>query len=337
MQEYEHLTYDDVNIKPVFSDVASRNEVELSTRLTRNITIDEPWVSAPMDTVSGPKMLRALDEKGGVGCLHRFYDNMSGKMNEVIGEVSPFVVSMGMDGRFYDWVEAFYLIQSYVGYTIDAILIDVAHGHHEKMKKIMSHIQEYPMDTDIIAGNVATAEGAVDLASWGADAIRLGIGNGSVCTTRIKTGIGVPQVTAIMQAVDGLRQAGYDDVPIIADGGVRSPGDIAKALAAGADSAMIGSLLSGTKEAPGDVEYVDGEKYKKYEGSASKGENYVEGVKEKVRFKGPVEDVLKNLRDGLRSSFSYVGARDVDEFRANAELIRVSTSGHIEGKPHLKT
>jgi IMP dehydrogenase len=200
----------------------------------------------------------------------------------------------------------------------------------------------YP-NLPILAGNIATGDGALALVDWGADAVRVGIGGGSLCETRIRTGVGIPMVTCLMEVLEAV-----PDTPIIADGGMKNPGDMCKALAAGADAVMLGSVLAGSKESPGEVISVVTEwpyetKYKRYRGSASaeakaaRGEptDFVEGNGTLIPYKGKVKRILVDIENGMKSSFSYVGARTMDEFHRNAELVQITNAGVIEAKPHL--
>lgn len=339
------ISYDDVYIEPRHSDIETRDNVNLSTQFTRNRVIGCPVVASPMDTVVCGEMIEALDEEGATGIMHRFGGHQYGKVNQIdelknVSVEGPLSVSVGAKGD----VER--IATSIINHTgADVVLVDVAHGDHKYVKSAISKLREDAPKVDIIAGNVATAEGALRLADWGADAIRVGIGNGSVCSTRIKTGVGVPQVTAIREISEALDRwdNGYSDVPVIADGGIRTPGDAAKALAAGADTVMVGSILAGTDETPGELkaretDWPDRELYKEYRGSASQGvkgsDDYVEGVTRTVPYRGSVKRIIGDMKDGLRSSFSYVGARTVGEFQAKANLIEVSGSAAQMGQPH---
>jgi IMP dehydrogenase len=227
------------------------------------------------------------------------------------------------------------------------LLIDVAHGNTAHVRDAIEWCKNnLPSYVEIIAGNVSTKQGAYNLCVWGADAIRVGIGNGSLCETRIRTGIGVPQVTALMECIQGVEESGID-VPIIADGGMKTPGDVAKALSLGADTVMVGSLLSGTKESPGEIQKVgmwpNEQLFKKYRGSASAETKRVHGMQEKnvegnsklIPYKGKSKRILDDISDGLRSAMSYVNARNLSEFRINSEHVIITQNGLVEAKPHL--
>lgn len=242
-----------------------------------------------------------------------------------------------------------------VGAGVDVLVLDSAHGHSRGILEALDFLKGTYGDTvQIIAGNVATAEGARALANHGADAVKVGIGPGSICTTRVVTGVGVPQITAIMEAVSGLEGSG---IPVIADGGIKYSGDVAKALAAGAHSVMLGSMLAGTEEAPGEEVLKDGRRYKLYRGMGSLGamkdgsaDRYFqdankgapleakklvpEGIEGMVPYKGPVADVLYQIVGGLRSAMGYCGTPTLEEFRTRARFVRITSAGLIESHPH---
>jgi IMP dehydrogenase len=233
---------------------------------------------------------------------------------------------------------------------VDLVVIDTAHGHSQRVLDAVSRVKKLSNRVQVIAGNIATADGAKALVDAGADAVKVGIGPGSICTTRIVAGVGVPQLTAIMDVVEAADKAG---VPAIADGGIKYSGDLAKALAAGASSAMIGSLLAGTDESPGEVYLYQGRSYKAYRGMGSIGamargsaDRYFqaevrdmlklvpEGIEGQVPYKGPVAGVLHQLAGGLRAAMGYVGAADLAEFRGKARFVRISSAGFRESHAH---
>lgn len=347
------LTYDDIQLIPEYSEVESRKNINLETKLTTNYRIRVPLIASPMDTVCESPMAIALGEMGGVGCIHRFmtierqaeevwnvwshfYDPDSyytnGKLphDRFTDPIRPVMAAVGATGDFLERAQAL------TAKGANVILIDVAHGFHKNVKdairKLKAHLPSY---VDVVAGNVAEGAGARSLEEWGADAIRVGVGGGSLCTTRVKTGFGVPNVMALEEASDGAR------VPIIADGGIRSSGDIAKALAVGASSVMLGSLLAGTKESPGQILETPRGLYKRYRGAASletkvthgQEKRNVEGESTTIPFKGGVEFVVEGLLDGLRSALSYGGARSLDEFFP--DYVVVTNAGVAEARPHL--
>ena len=226
----------------------------------------------------------------------------------------------------------------------NVLLIDVAHGHHVLVKNVIEELRnEFGKDVEIIGGSIATKEAAKELCEWGVDGLRVGIGNGSLCETRIRTGIGIPQFSAL---IDICSITDDYNVPVIADGGIRNVGDICKGLGCGADSVMLGSLLAGTKETPGDVtkvgEWPNERLYKKYRGSASidfkgdRGESRnIEGNSKIIPYKGKVKRIISDIRDGISSSCSYVGARDILDFQSKCEFVQVTQAGVVEAKPHL--
>jgi IMP dehydrogenase len=326
----EALTYDDVLIIPFSSDIESRLDISVNSKYLGGFRV--PIVSAPMDTVSGPDMVVGMWRNNGYGILHRF-----GTPTELQGDVrrsremepnALFGVSIGVK----DWQNTEAWLNSIIDYPIHSVCIDVAHGHHQLVVDTIKRVKEY-MDIQskawhIIAGNVATGTGFYTLARAGADAIRVGIGPGSACTTRETTGVGMPQLTAIIDAVDA--QADYPNVSIIADGGIQNPGDIAKALAAGADAVMLGKMLAGADEAEGGG---------MYRGQSTVGSNGLRGAPEgivgSVQPTGPLTETIDRLCHYLRSSFSYVGARNLEEFRQRAQFVRVSPATWRESGTRL--
>ena len=236
--------------------------------------------------------------------------------------------------------------EALVAAGVDALVLDIAHGHHERTLEALRSLKDAWPEAEVVVGNVATGEGVRDLAEAGADAVKVGIGPGFVCTTRLVAGAGVPQFTSVLDAAAAAAELG---VPIVADGGVRHPADLAKAIGAGADTVMVGSLFAGTRESPGEVVERGGRRYKVYRGMASRGaaaarpdaesradalDQYVpEGVETVIPLKDSVTEIVSQLVGGLRSGMSYVGAHDVAEFRANAEFIRITAAGMQESRP----
>ena len=226
----------------------------------------------------------------------------------------------------------------------NVILIDVAHGHHKLVKKAVEEFKnEFGRNVEIIGGSIATSTAARQLCEWGVDGLRVGVGNGSLCETRIRTGVGLPQVTALL---DVCSVSDRYNVPVIADGGIRNVGDVCKGLGCGADTIMVGSLLSGTKESPGTIEkkgqWPNEQLFKKYRGSASldsksdRGEDKnVEGNHKVIPYKGKVKRILHDIRDGINSSCSYVGASNLEEYRSLVEFVDVTRAGQVEAQPHL--
>lgn len=333
------LTYDDIQLIPSYSDIESRQQIDLTTKLTTNYSIRAPLIASPMDTVCDSEMAIALAEMGGVGCIHRFMsiENQSLEVDKVYESIPlvkenkiPIMAAIGANG---DYLER---AQSLTRHGANVILIDVAHGHHKFVRDAIQNLKKtLPAHVDIIAGNISTSESAIDLQNWGADGLRVGIGGGSLCTTRIKTGFGVPNVTSLEYV------SSVSKVPVIACGGIRNSGDIAKALAVGADSVILGSLIAGTKEAPGSIIEKSNGLYKRYRGAASletktvHGQviRNVEGESTIVPFKGSVKFIVEGLLDGLRSALSYAGSDSIKTFKPN--YVQVTNAGMNEARPHL--
>jgi len=332
-------TYDDIQLIPSYSEVESRQNIDLTTKLSTNYSIRVPFVASPMDTVCDSEMAIAMAELGGIGCIHRFM-SIEEQVKQVVKVSSivknrdwwtPYVmVAVGANG---DYLER---AQELVTNGANIILIDVAHGYHKFVRDAITNLKKnLPSNIDIVAGNIATGRAAETLQDWGADALRVGIGGGSLCTTRVKTGFGVPNVTSL---ADVARVA---KVPVIACGGIRNSGDIAKALAVGANSVILGSLIAGTKEAPGPIIERQNGLYKRYRGAASletksvhgQATRNVEGESTIVPFKGKVKFVVDGLIDGLRSALSYAGANDLSEYFP--ESVVVTNAGVREAQPHL--
>jgi IMP dehydrogenase len=469
------LTYEDVLLVPCRSAVVSRRDVDTSTRLTRDLRLNVPIVSANMDTVTEARMARAMAREGGIGVIHRFMPveqeaaevqrvkrpeetvggrrlhtiaptrtlgeaiTLMGRHNVnsllVVGENDrllgivtsrdvlfaedpsqpverimtggeqlvtapvgtrleqarrilhehrleklPLVDATGhlrglitardvlrvsehpkaardSQGRLLvgaaigavgDYLER---AEALVAAEVDVLVVDIAHGHSEHALSATRHVKDAFPDVQLIAGNVATAEGARDLADAGADAIKVGVGPGAACSTRIVAGVGVPQLTALF---DCVAVAGNLGLPIVADGGIRNSGDLTKALAAGAATVMIGSLLAGTEESPGRTVIRGGSRFKVYRGMASVGASDArrqressedvldelaaavvpEGVEAVVQYRGSVADVLYQQVGGLRSGMSYLNARTLDDLRHNARFVRMTDAGRAESQPH---
>ena len=338
------LTFDDVLIVPRRSSVRSRQDVSVSTWLSRRIELGLPVVAANMDTVCEHEMAIAMARLGGIGILHRFMPiDAQAEQVERVKEAGADLLVGAAVGTDRDMIER---AKALVAAGADALVLDIAHGHSDHAIDGVRRLKDHFADTDVIAGNVATAAGAADLAEVGADAVKVGVGPGGVCTTRTVAGVGVPQLTAIADA----SQVG---VPVIADGGIRNSGDIAKALAAGASTVMVGSMLAGTKESPGEVEQGAKGLQKRIRGMASfeavearadrsgedLDEEYLsyrapEGVEGTVPYKGEVSKLVWQLMAGLRSAMSYTDARTLPEFWQLAEFVAVTPQGSIESLPH---
>ena len=392
----KYLTYDDVNIVPKYSELNSRDDVELTTRFTKNRKLHIPIVASPMDTVTEEDMAIEMMERGAVGVIHRFmsikkqsrmmqslhykwdsffnigdgkersadndYDEWYKKLHnkskisksdyEDLKDYGMFTDDMAETDRMWrnlplcaavgvtgDYLER---AKELVLNGCNVLLIDVAHGHHKNVGDAIEEIKSKISNIEVIAGNIATRDGAEFLCEKGADGIRVGIGNGSLCETRIRTGVGLPQVSVLL---DVYSVCDDWDVPIIADGGIRNVGDVAKGLGCGADTIMVGSLLSGTKESPGQIEkqgqWPNEKLFKKYRGSASRdskgNDKNVEGNHKVIPYKGKVNRILNDIEDGIKSSCSYVGANNLEEYRSLVEFVEVTYAGQIEAQPHLLT
>ncbi len=343
------LAYDDVLLVPRRSSVGSRQEVSLATRLSRRLDLGIPVIAANMDTVCEAEMAVAMAQMGGVGIIHRFlpvedHAREVEKVKEVGEDLlvgAALGVGEGMTRRAKNCVAA----------GVDILVLDIAHGHAEHALRAVRVLKNEFAEVDLIAGNIATGQGAIDLVKAGADAVKVGVGPGGVCTTRVVTGVGVPQVSALYDVVKSGVEA-----PIIADGGIRAGGDIAKALALGADSVMIGSLLAGTRESPGEVEETSTGPIKRVRGMASleaavlraarRGaeldDEYFEhrspeGIERTVAYRGTAAEVIRSLMGGVRSAMSYLGATDLDTFQRNARFVRTTPAGVAESHPHASS
>lgn len=353
------LTYDDIQLVPAYSEIKSRQNIKLETKLSRRYGLVNPLVASPMDTVCEFEMAYKMAEYGGVGCIHRFmaipqqvqiverlnlaiygegfgggiaehwgvmYDDWHTEIKQV-----PIMAAIGVQAE--DRVRAKSLVKA----GANVLLIDVAHGDHKNVIDMVKWCKEQPEfhAVDIIAGNIATAQAAERLIDAGADGLRVGIGGGSLCTTRIKTGFGVPNVTSLEDVVS------VSTVPVMADGGIRTSGDIAKALAIGVDNVMLGSLLAGTDESPGQILETKGGLYKRYRGSASletkvthgQQARNVEGESTTIPYKGGVKYIITGLLDGVKSALSYAGAESLETY--NPQYVVVTNAGQNEAKPHL--
>jgi IMP dehydrogenase len=332
------LSYGDVLLVPQRSPVESRSHVDLSTRLTDAIELETPLLSAPMDTVTGPETAIALARAGGFGTVHRFMsvDEQAAAVRTAAQAGERVGAAIGIDEDYLGRTE------SVLEAGADCVTIDVAHGHLESCLAAVEQVRE-EFDPELVAGNVATPEGVSDLYGAGADCVKVGIGPGSHCTTREIAGAGVPQLTAVDDCADRAHDLG---VPVIADGGIRCSGDAVKALMAGADTVMMGSLFAGTDEAPGELVERDGRRYKRSRGMATTVANERrtdkddgapaadEGVEGLTEYKGPLSAVADEFAAGIRSGLSYCGGRTIPEARENAEFIRVAPSAREREGAH---
>lgn len=351
------LTYDDIQLVPQYSNIPTRTQIKLHTLVSRRYGLLTPIVASPMDTVCGLEMAYKMFKLGGVGCIHRF--NSIEEQSNIVKELYHRIYSEDWGNQFESWgvmVDSWHSeiphipimasigvsesdkdrAKSLVDNGCNIIVIDVAHGHHKNVEKMLEWLKDNLDDkVDIIAGNIATKEAAQELESWGADGLRVGIGGGSLCTTRVKTGFGVPNVSCLEDITSVAK------TPVMADGGIRSSGDISKALAIGASSVMLGSLIAGTDEAPGQIVETPKGLYKRYRGSASletkvthgQQTRNVEGESTTIPYKGGVKFIVNGLIDGVKSALSYGGAKSLEDF--NPPYVKVTNSGINEAKPHL--
>ena len=329
------LSFDDVLLVPQYSDIESRKLLSTHSELG-DIVLDLPIISSPMDTVTELDMLVAMEMHGGVGVIHR-YNDIEGQVKLVkeakVVEVNNVAAAIGVTGDYFDRAQA--LVEA----GANILCVDVAHGHHSMMKAALVKLKGlFGKSVHLMAGNVATGEGARDLESWGADSIRVGIGGGSICSTRLVSGHGVPTLQSV---IDCMR---YNvDVPIIADGGIKTSGDIVKALAAGADFVMLGSMLAGTDQSPGQVFDSGNKRYKVYRGMASseaqvnwRGKTSTpEGISTTIPYKGDVNSILEDLKGGIQSGMSYSGAKTIRELQAKAKIIQQTAAGQAESYTHI--
>ena len=381
------LTFDDVLLVPAYSAVHPR-DVDVRTRFSRHIALNLPVVSSAMDTVTESDLAIALAREGGLGVIHKNLTiaeqcaqvdcvkrSESGMLAEPMtlpasGTLNPVTVrdpekhirhplackdalgrlrvaaAIGAGGDVRE--RAAELVRS----GVDALVVDSAHAHSSGVLKVAEAVRERFPDVDLVVGNVGTFEGAKAVADLGADAVKVGMGPGAICTTRVVSGAGMAQITAVLEAARALEGR---DLPIIADGGIKYSGDIVKALAAGAHSVMIGSLFAGTTERPGETVLLEGRSYKVYRGmgslsamAAAKGsrERYFqddtdefvklvpEGIEGRVPFKGPLEPLVFQLLGGLRSGMGYCGVGSIEELRTRSRFVRVSPAGLRESHPH---
>ncbi len=344
MKIIEALTFDDVLLVPNYSEVIP-TEVDTSTLATLKIKLQIPIMSSAMDTVSEAKMAIALGQIGGLSVIHKNFNiqEQSAAVAEVKKIGLPAAAAIGATGDFLDRAAA--LIKA----GVNVLVVDTAHGHSKRVLDAVKQIKKLYPKIEIIAGNIATAEGAKALIKAGADAVKVGIGPGSICTTRMVSGCGVPQITAIMDVVAACKKT---KTPVIADGGIKYSGDVTKAIAAGASCVMIGSLFAGTDEAPGEVFEDHGKKYKSYRGMGSLGamnqgskdrygqEKVVggklvpEGVEARVAYKGSVAPIVDQLIGGLRSGMGYSGAKNILELHKKAKFVRITNAGLRESHVH---
>ena len=342
----EALTFDDVTMAPKYSEVLP-SEVNTSVQLSKNLFLKIPLLTSAMDTVTESKMAITIAKAGGIGVIHR---NLTIKKQiEEIRKVKKkkLLVGAAVGAGPLELKRAIALLKE----KIDLIVVDTAHGHSKKVAEIIKLIKKNKKNkTTLCAGNIATAEAAKFLIKLEVDIIKVGIGPGSICTTRLVAGIGVPQLSAILEVAKGVRN---NKTKIISDGGVKYSGDIAKALAAGADAVMIGSLFAGTMETPGKLIKKNGKLYKSFRGMGSVGamnkgsadryfqkkqkdsSKYVpEGVEGFVKYKGNASNVIFKLIGGLKSSMGYLGTKKIANLKIKPNFVKITKAGFYESMVH---
>ena len=342
----EALTFDDVTLAPKYSEILP-TEVETTVTLTKNLKLNIPLLSSAMDTVTESKMAIALAKAGGIGVIHRnlvikkqvFEIKKVKKQKLLVG------AAVGAGPNEFERAKAI------IKEGVDLIVVDTAHGHTKKVAEIIRFIKKLKSNKiALCAGNIATPEAAKFLIKLGVDIIKVGIGPGSICTTRLVAGIGVPQLSAILSVRNGLKNK---NVKIISDGGIKYSGDLAKAFSAGADAVMIGSLFAGTDETPGKLIKKNGKLFKSFRGMGSVGamnkgsadryfqskqkdvSKYVpEGVEGFAKYKGKVRDIIYKLIGGLRSSMGYLGSRQIKNLRDKPKFVKITKAGFYESMVH---
>ena len=342
----EALTYDDVLLTPKYSEILP-SETKIETKLSNNLSLKIPIISSAMDTVTESSMAIQIARLGGIGVIHRNLDikNQIFEIRKVKSKNLKVGAAVGAGPLEIKRAEA--LLKE----KIDLIVVDTAHGHTKKVSEIIKKIKKLKSKkTTLCAGNIATTEAAKFLSKLGVDVVKVGIGPGSICTTRLVAGIGVPQLSAILAAKKGL---GKKKITLVADGGIKFSGDISKALAAGADAVMIGSLFAGTNESPGKLIKKNGKYFKSFRGMGSIGamnkgsadryfqkkqkdpSKYVpEGVEGLVKYKGPVEKIIYQLIGGLKSSMGYLGSKKIKDLRSKPKFVKITKAGFYESMVH---
>lgn len=333
------LTYDDVLLMPRHCEITSRTIPSLRSRITKNYSCEIPFIAANMDTVTEEAMAIAMGRIGSIGSLHRFLsvEDQAQEVKNLIrmkAEIKGLIAAASVGVKEEGMKRADALVDA----GVEILTLDIAHGDSVMMLEVLNYLKKTHPHVDVIAGNVAMPDGVRRMIDAGADSIKVGIGPGSMCTTRIITGCGVPQLSAVALCVAEARKY---NIPVIADGGIKTSGDIVKAFAAGAESVMLGSMLAGTIESPGEV--VGG--MKKYRGMASKDAQVSwrgnmqkgmapEGESRMIPCKGAVADVVNELAGGVRSGMTYLNAQSLSEINKNALFMEMSSSGMVESRPH---
>ena len=342
----EALTFDDVTLAPKYSEILP-SDVNTDVQLTKNLKLKIPLLSSAMDTVTESKMAIAIAKSGGIGVIHRNLDIKKQILEIKKVKKQKLLVGAAVGAGPNEFKRAEAIIQE----GIDLIVVDTAHGHTKKVGEIIKYIKKFKNKrAALCAGNIATPEAAKFLIKLGVDIIKVGIGPGSICTTRLVAGIGVPQLSAILSVRNGLKNK---NVKIISDGGIKYSGDLAKAFAAGSDAVMIGSLFAGTDEAPGKLIKKNGKLFKSFRGMGSVGamnkgsadryfqikqkdtSKYVpEGVEGFAKYKGDVESIIYKLIGGLRSSMGYLGSKNITKLREKPNFVKITKAGFYESMVH---
>ena len=342
----EALTFDDVTLAPKYSEILP-SDADTSVSLTKHLKLKIPLLSSAMDTVTESRMAIALAKAGGIGVIHRNLD-IKKQLSEIKKvKKQKLIVGAAVGASPNEFVRAKEIIRE----DVDLIVVDTAHGHTKKVGEIIKYIKKIKNSkTALCAGNIATPEAAKFLIKLGVDIIKIGIGPGSICTTRLVAGIGVPQLSAILAVRNGLKNK---NVKIISDGGIKYSGDLAKAFAAGADAVMIGSLFAGTNETPGKLIKKNGQLFKSFRGMGSVGamnkgsadryfqkkqkdsSKYVpEGVEGFVKYKGDVGSIIYKLIGGLKSSMGYLGSKTIVKLRNKPQFVKITKAGFYESMVH---
>ena len=341
----EALTFDDILLLPKYSNILPA-KTNINLQLTKKVSLKVPFLSSAMDTVTESKMAIGIANEGGLGIIHRNLNikQQSKEVKKVKNKKLQVGAAVGTSQEDIDRAK------SLTSNGVDLIVIDTAHGHSEKVLRTLEKLKKSIKNIPVCVGNIATGEAAKKLYNSGADIIKVGIGPGSICTTRMVAGVGVPQISAIMEVKKALHKK---KIKIISDGGIKFSGDIAKALAAGADAIMMGSIFAGTEESPGKKFKFNGKFYKQYRGMGSVGamssgsanryfqKNFKdkskfvpEGVEGRVEYKGNVSKIIYQLQGGLRSSMGYIGAKNLKEINKKAEFVKITKAGFYESMVH---
>jgi len=341
----ESLTFDDVTLVPQYSSILP-HETITKTELSKNLKLNIPLLSSAMDTVTESKMAIAIARSGGLGIIHKNLNPKKQALEVKKVKKNNMIVGAAVGTNEKDIDRVYKLLES----KVDLIVVDTAHGHTKKVLTIIKKIKKISKNSIVCAGNIATGKAAKFLADSGADIVKVGIGPGSICTTRLVTGIGVPQLSAILDVKEALKNY---KTKIISDGGIKFSGDISKAIAAGADAVMIGSLFAGTTESPGKIFKYKGKLYKNFRGMGSAGamsagsadryfqkknkniSKYVaEGVEGIVQFKGPLNKIIYQLVGGLKSSMGYMGSKTIKDLQKKSEFVKITKAGFYESMVH---